>query len=167
MTSVLKYSKSSNSEELISQFEELLCNKWNEAMGRGLFRYSVDNIDTKQLDGEYSFLVSMNTGRLNNRRPPQKFTSVCQLPSPGDFNFTKVKPDEILFDVVNLDNDDIKGSVLINVSPFLQYNSLIIPNVKAVLAQMVTYNGLLFAIEFLMLNSKLKIFFNSMWAMLP
>ena len=161
MTSVVKYSKTSNSD-FAGKFEQRLCSKWNEAMKAGLFLYQVDDIETKVLNGKYKFTISLNTGRFNKRCNLQKFSKVHQVPSPSDFNFTKVSSNEVLFDIINAENPNLNGRVLINISPTLLYNSLIVPNVESRSPQMITYNGLLLVIDVLMMNSKGKIFFSSM-----
>ena len=56
MTSVVKYSKTSNSE-FSTKFEERLCSKWDEVMKAGLFLYQVDDIETKVINGKYRFTI--------------------------------------------------------------------------------------------------------------
>jgi hypothetical protein len=66
------------------------------------------------------------------------------------FNFMKISPDEILFDIGNGDGNDI---VAVNVSPILWGHSLFVSKCLSGLTQQVTLCSFKKAIEIILLSS--------------
>ena len=65
----------------------------------------------------------MNVKRATDRRPPQPMKNVNQPFDDTKFNFNKVKPEEILFSLVNESNPSSadNNKIIINVS-FTSYS---------------------------------------------
>jgi hypothetical protein len=98
------------------QFEKIICRGWDEAMQKGVFRYSLDDMKTRRLPGKEGYILQVRLGillrgeripilsivpQLNlkrgiERRKPEFITGLDQPYDPSKFNFTKVKPDEII-----------------------------------------------------------------------
>lgn len=70
--------------------------------------------------------------------------------SSTDFNFTKLKQPEILFDIGNGDGNDI---VAINISPLEQCHSLLITERSKCLPQIMTKYSLRKAVELYLLSN--------------
>ncbi|KAJ1180072.1 hypothetical protein NDU88_005296 [Pleurodeles waltl] len=68
-------------------------------MKLGLFRYNLGNIKTRILPGVFEFVAQLNIERGLERRKPQDIQSVQQSFDPHQFNFNKIKPEEILFQI--------------------------------------------------------------------
>ncbi|KAL5110241.1 GDP-D-glucose phosphorylase 1 [Taenia crassiceps] len=73
--------------------------------------------------------------RFTNRRVPSYFSAVDEPCSMDDFNFTKVKSSEELFQISFQNLDDCFGLIVANASPFMIGHSLIVPNPGELLNQ--------------------------------
>ncbi|GAB6020531.1 hypothetical protein CHUAL_003214 [Chamberlinius hualienensis] len=168
-----------------SKFDEFLCKRWDEAQQAGHFRYKLEELDTKILDGKYHFVAQLNVKRASDRRKPQHIASVSQPFNHEDFNFTKVVDHEILFEIRKIDGspsqhgqenavvdksakDNVKTShkMLINVSPLEYGNSLFVPYVYSCFPQVLTLESICMAIELVLCSSNkgFRAGFNSLCA---
>ncbi|XP_029430422.1 GDP-D-glucose phosphorylase 1 [Rhinatrema bivittatum] len=80
----------------LSRFDWALQSKWKEKMRKGLFRYPLEKLQTCILPGSVQFVAQLNIQRGTERRKPQDIQSVGQRFDPQQFNFNKIKPEEIL-----------------------------------------------------------------------
>lgn len=64
-------------------------------MLRGTFRYDLSGVTTRQIPGEFGFIVQQNPKRFTHRRPPMNMASLRENFDPSCFNFNKVTPDEV------------------------------------------------------------------------
>ncbi|XP_042209346.1 GDP-D-glucose phosphorylase 1-like isoform X2 [Homarus americanus] len=87
---------SEHGQVLRSAFDSLLLEKWKVAKEADLFNYQVDDVETKILPGRFEFVAQMNANRKTMRRKPQNMLHILQPFDPEKFNFTKIKPEEIL-----------------------------------------------------------------------
>uniref|UniRef100_A0A2C9LAB3 GDP-D-glucose phosphorylase 1 n=1 Tax=Biomphalaria glabrata TaxID=6526 RepID=A0A2C9LAB3_BIOGL len=85
----------------LSRFDLELRKRWDIAMNDGVFRYNIGHIVTRILPGPKHYVAQLNTLRARERRRPQEITSVHQQFNPEDFNFTRVQPKEVIFNLVN------------------------------------------------------------------
>ncbi|CAL1529423.1 unnamed protein product [Lymnaea stagnalis] len=102
------------SPQQLSKFDLELHKRWDHAMATGVFRYNIDHIVTRILPGPKHYVGQLNTLRATERRKPQEITSVCQPFNPNAFNFTWVKPEEVVFNLRNtttLGKKQVRGSV--------------------------------------------------------
>ncbi|XP_030046294.1 GDP-D-glucose phosphorylase 1 [Microcaecilia unicolor] len=81
----------------LSRFDLALWSNWKEKMRKGLFRYPLEKLQTRILPGSVQFVAQLNIQRGIERRKPQDIQSVQQRFDPHQFNFNKIKPEEILF----------------------------------------------------------------------
>nr|XP_033775546.1 GDP-D-glucose phosphorylase 1 [Geotrypetes seraphini] len=82
---------------LLSRFDLALQSNWKEKMRNGLFRYPLKKLQTRILPGSVQFVAQLNIQRGIERRKPQDIQSVQQRFDPHQFNFNKIKMEEILF----------------------------------------------------------------------
>ncbi|KAJ2945147.1 hypothetical protein O0L34_g9207 [Tuta absoluta] len=149
-----------------NNFIELLKYKWDELHNHtDAFRYKIDNLQERLVDGKY--LIQLNPNRGTKRRTPEKIENVCQPFDNEKFNFTKVSTEEILFDLFQEGNESHLHSVIVNVSPITRYHSLICPSLSKCLPQVVTQASLelVLNIMFFSQNRDLRIGFNSLCAL--
>ncbi|XP_014484067.1 PREDICTED: GDP-D-glucose phosphorylase 1 [Dinoponera quadriceps] len=148
-------------EKTEAPFDDILRRKWQQAEEAKLFRYALNIKDCKILNGRYKFLAQFNPERAKRRRVPEMITSMSQPFNLEDFNFTKLKQSEILFDIGN--SDDI---VAINDSPVAQYHCLFITERSKCLPQVITEYSLHKAVELCLLSNScsLRVAFNSLCA---
>lgn len=92
----------------------------------------------------------MNLDRAQNRRTPENITSMHTPFDEKRFNFTKINPREILFDV---DCGDGNNVIAVNVSPIEYGHCLFLPERLKCLPQKVTEFSLLKIIELFLLSS--------------
>lgn len=88
----------------------------------------------------------MNKDRTTNRRKPQKIISVTPEFNASEFNFNKVNPDELLFNVT-YENEVV--TFLVNNSPLTSYHTLLCPSLSDNHSQILTKSSISFAIRFL------------------
>ncbi|RLU16578.1 hypothetical protein DMN91_010646 [Ooceraea biroi] len=150
-------------DETESSLDRILRRTWQRAEEAKLFRYTLNIRSCKTLRGKYRFLAQLNPDRALHRRKPQSITSMLQPFSPMGFNFTKLTPQETLFDVGNGDGNDV---VAINASPLEQGHSLLLTERFKCLPQVVTEHSLRKAIELCLLSGSryLRFAFNSLCA---
>lgn len=79
-----------------SRFDRALLEGWNDRMERGLFRYRLGPLPTRVLPGPMRLVAQLNAQRGTERRPPQAVRSLRQPFDPGAFNFTRLRPAEVL-----------------------------------------------------------------------
>ncbi|KAM5292907.1 GDP-D-glucose phosphorylase 1 [Ctenodactylus gundi] len=116
----------------LSRFDSALCSAWRQRMELGLFRYQLGDLKTHTLPGTVGFVAQLNVERGQQRRCPQHIMSVRQAFDPQQFNFTKIRPGEVLF---RLHRDPLAPSalpqenifVVINVSPLEWGHVLLLP----------------------------------------
>lgn len=119
-----------------TDFDKQLHVKWTSAPTW----YDLDDLTSRQLTGRFGFVVQLNAKRDTLRRPPDTIQDIRQPFDEEKFNFTKVGGDEILL----RRNEDV---VAVNVSPIEDCHSLVIPKVNDRLPQILTRDGLNFALD--------------------
>ncbi|CAG7833865.1 unnamed protein product [Allacma fusca] len=164
------------------KFDMLLSNLWDSAQEKGLFRYKFKKLPSKVLPGKYQFFTQLNPDRAEKRREPEVIESLHQPFSESQFNFHKVRPQEILLQLkpwwstkacgssktvcmvppdINkpsllshdeLLSDESDHKILINVSPFEYGNVLLVPFINSNHPQLITREGLRLALELLLLS---------------
>ncbi|XP_073954327.1 GDP-D-glucose phosphorylase 1 isoform X2 [Choristoneura fumiferana] len=159
---------SENAEETINidspNFLQLLKIRWDEVYSEpDVFRYKINNLREKIID--YKYILLLNKDRGFKRRTPEFIADIRQPFDSEKFNFSKVSPKEILFEMRKTDSNNIH-TFLVNVSPISQYHTLLCPSVNLCLPQVVTEDSLKLAIEvkFLAQDRNLKLGFNSLCA---
>ncbi|KAE8618134.1 hypothetical protein XENTR_v10009281 [Xenopus tropicalis] len=102
----------------LSPFDKALQSKWEEKMNEGLFRYPLRNVQTKILPGSVSYVAQLNIQRSINRRKPEDIWSVQQKFNPNQFNYNKIKSEEIVFQMIrseaehSVDSHIVQGSMV-------------------------------------------------------
>lgn len=96
-----------------SEFSLKLENAWLLKKKHNYFRYDLKIINSRMLEGEYGFLLQLNTDRAVNRRTPEVITNVNQPFSIDAFNFTKAKQEEIMFFFSKSDRFDDNGYMIV------------------------------------------------------
>lgn len=146
-----------------SEFDEALQESWEGAKDGGHFRYDLGDLTSRVLPGDYGFVAQLNTKRATHRRRPQEMRSVAQPFNPNNFNFTRVKPGEILMEISRTDTtrmvdsgdkDSSKHVIVINVSPLEYCSILLVPNINLHLPQALTREALEVGIEMILLSAK-------------
>ncbi|XP_019631043.1 PREDICTED: GDP-D-glucose phosphorylase 1-like isoform X1 [Branchiostoma belcheri] len=186
------WEKFSRSKVKFNKFDEELCRRWDEAMEAGMFRYKLDSLQTKILPGPLRFVAQLNVKRAQERRAPQNIIGMNHPFDPKKFNFTKIKPGEVVFELCpqrdsspqengTMDTHDrttsdetpaskrVKKSahmVIINVSPLEYGNILMVPSLQDCLPQVLTEEALLLAMEMTLLSKHqgFRMGFNSLCA---
>ncbi|XP_060079584.1 GDP-D-glucose phosphorylase 1-like [Ylistrum balloti] len=177
----------------LSEFDKLLRGKWDECMKNGHFRYHLDKVETKIIPGEKRYVAQLNVKRATERRKPQEITIVNQPFNLNLFNFSRIKPDEVLFlldrktesppDTTSVegemcdDTEDDAGKqcviqdkpqnlVIINISPLEYGHVLLVPDVYSFKPQMLTESAIQLAMETLLLSGHhgFRLGFNSLCA---
>lgn len=157
-----------------SKFDLLLRQKWDQAMRDGHFRYQLDKVETKIIPGKKKYVAQLNVKRATERRKPQEITIVKQQFDAKQFNFTKIKSEEILFELdkvasnslCNGENLKRRTLVIVNVSPLEYGHILIVPDIDAFFPQILTQFAIKTALECMLLSSHrgFKVGFNSLCA---
>lgn len=168
----------------LSRFDRCLCEEWDKAVEAGHFRYKLD-IEETRIIGSKNYVAQLNVKRAQERRKPDSINTVNQPFSPATFNFTKIKPAEILFELVKEENDPQQlcngkavGStsvddtskerhlVIINVSPLEYGHVLLVPDVDACLPQILTEHSIKLSLEMMLLSKHrgFRVGFNSLCA---
>lgn len=153
----------------LSPFDSALCSAWRQRMELGLFRYCLGELQTQTLPGAMGFVAQLNVERGVQRRPPQNISSVKQAFDPKQFNFTKIRPGEILFRLRRkpdlpgvLAQEDIL--VMINVSPLEWGHVLLVPEPARGLPQRLLPGALRAGLDAVLLSSHpgFRVGFNSL-----
>lgn len=161
----------------LSEFDKQLRRSWDEKMKNGHFRYHLDKVETKIIPGSLRYVAQLNVKRATERRPPQNITIVNQKFDEKLFNFTKVKEEEIIFDLKKVGakkeltnghtEDDKRNVIMVNVSPLEYGHILIVPDINAYNPQLVTEYSFKLSLECLLLSKHkgFRVGFNSLCAM--
>uniref|UniRef100_A0A3B1IQ90 GDP-D-glucose phosphorylase 1 n=1 Tax=Astyanax mexicanus TaxID=7994 RepID=A0A3B1IQ90_ASTMX len=168
-----------------SKFDLTLRSGWKEKMSRGLFRYHLGELETRLLPGEGDYVAQLNIQRGIERRKPQEILSIKQNFDPKLFNFNKINPEEVLFEMCSCGADpgsDDKGKsaetchqnglttgscmVIINVSPLELGHSLLVPEPAQCHPQILTPLAVQVGIDsvFLSADPGYRVGFNSLGA---
>ncbi|KAL0824495.1 hypothetical protein Bca101_048172 [Brassica carinata] len=103
------------------------------------------------IPGKYGFIAQLNEARHLKKRPTEfRVDQVLQPFDANKFNFTKVSPEELLFQFeanMPLDADNSPRVVAINVSPIEYGHVLLIPQVFDCLPQRIDHKSLLLALH--------------------
>ena len=68
----------------------------DEAMqGGGVFRYTLDGVTTRILDGRYGLVAQRNPKRFSHRRKPGDMQTLTQSFNHTQFNFNKIRKEEV------------------------------------------------------------------------
>uniref|UniRef100_A0A0N4ZSA0 GDP-D-glucose phosphorylase 1 n=1 Tax=Parastrongyloides trichosuri TaxID=131310 RepID=A0A0N4ZSA0_PARTI len=145
----ISFNLNNESEEKRNLFEILL-SKWENSKKYNVFNYSLNYRGLK-------------------RRKPLRFRALDEPFCPYRFNFTKLKPFEVLIylgckDRIDEDYSIEQNIIAINASPIERGHSLIIPSVNKKLPQIITPQAIRMATEImLMINDRdVHILYNSL-----
>ncbi|XP_054858968.1 GDP-D-glucose phosphorylase 1 [Eublepharis macularius] len=159
--------QSSNSP---SPFDRILQQGWKDRQEQGLFRYHLGDLQTRILPGKAGFVAQLNIRRGSDRRPPQEIQSVQQRFDRQQFNFTQIRPAEILFALARCcpapGSHPASVLVVINVSPLEFGHVLLLPEPALCLPQVLTPEVLHFGLDAVLLSAHpgFRIGFNSLGA---
>ncbi|XP_065647788.1 GDP-D-glucose phosphorylase 1 isoform X3 [Hydra vulgaris] len=169
MIKELNFVYSSSDKKTKSEFDDYLCNLWEKAMSAGYFWYKLDHIQQRCLGGTYNICAQLNENRFANRRPPQSATNVVMPFDNEKFNFTKIHPREILFELKSEDKVEIEKSdlIIINVSPIDYGHVLLVPDSKSGMPQVINQYGIVKATQLCLLSTDKRfcIGYNSLCAL--
>lgn len=148
-----------------SRFDRALRAAWRQRMELGLFRYRLGELQTRTLPGRAGLVAQLNAARGAQRRRPQDIQSVGQAFDPRQFNFTKVRPGEVLFRLRRRPDpppEDVL--VLINVSPLEWGHVLLVPEPARGLPQRLRPGALRAGLEAVLLSAHpgFRVGFNSL-----
>ncbi|XP_077119645.1 GDP-D-glucose phosphorylase 1 [Ranitomeya variabilis] len=171
-------------KSFISDFDRVLQSRWVEKMEQGLFRYPLWSLETKILPGSVKYVAQLNVKRGIERRKPQDIKSIQEKFNPSQFNFNRMKHEEILFQMVRSEEvstgaptarDPNSGFslpgrrhsrtlVVINVSPLEFGHVLFIPDPSLCLTQILTPDLTLLGLESILLSGHpgFRVGFNSL-----
>ncbi|XP_018427284.1 PREDICTED: GDP-D-glucose phosphorylase 1 [Nanorana parkeri] len=170
-----------DNQDFLSAFDKALRCKWAEKMEQGLFRYPLWSLQTRILPGRVKYVAQLNIKRGIERRKPQDIRSIQEKFNPSQFNFSKIRSEETLFEMVRsppgkaAENEDAclqnnhvvpdrfvdsrlkKGwhsrtLVVINVSPLEFGHVLFIPEPTLCLNQILIPDLALFGMESILLS---------------
>lgn len=158
-----------------TKFDTTLQAGWTDRMDRGLFRYNLGDLQTRILPGQHGFVAQLNIQRGIERRKPQEILSIQQEFNAKQFNFNKINPEEIMFEMVKgTEGENERGQqhppskmvVLINVSPLEFGHCLFVPDPSKCLPQVLTTHTIQVGIESVLLSSDpgFRVGFNSLGA---
>ncbi|KAH7730040.1 hypothetical protein AAVH_02528 [Aphelenchoides avenae] len=149
-------------------FKNQLLRPWDAAKSRKVFNYDL-NCMYKLLEGQYNFSIQLNVERGTLRRKPMRFQNIRQPFNHLRWNFTKLKPDEILYLLRCLDKpytDDVLDThvLCVNASPLERGHSLVVPSVGKCLPQVLTETALRLATDLMLLveDDNFHLLFNSL-----
>lgn len=156
-----------------SRFDSAIQIGWTDRMERGLFRYRLEDLQTRVLPGPCGFVAQLNVKRGKERRKPQEILSIQQDFNAKQFNFNMVNPDEIIFEMMKESEDGheigslpCKTVVLVNVSPLEFGHCLFVPDPARCFPQILTRPAIQVGIESVLLSSDpaFRVGFNSLGA---
>ncbi|NXD83938.1 GDPP1 phosphorylase, partial [Halcyon senegalensis] len=143
-----------------SRFDRALLERWDDRMERGLFRYRLGPLPTRVLPGPLRLVAQLNVQRGTERRPPQPVHSLRQPFDPAAFNFTRLRPGEVLLRLRRAAGGGRDGPaapdpllVAINVSPLERGHVLLLPEPGRGLPQALTAPALLGGLEAALLSA--------------
>nr|XP_046249163.1 GDP-D-glucose phosphorylase 1 [Scatophagus argus] len=158
-----------------SNFDTTIQVGWTDRMDRGLFRYHLGDLQTRILPGPHGFVAQLNIQRGVERRKPQEILSIQQEFNAKQFNFNKINPQEVIFEMIK----DTEGGdenrqlhepcrmvVLVNVSPLEFGHCLFVPDPSRCFQQVLTTFAIQVGIETVLLSSDpgFRVGFNSLGA---
>ncbi|XP_040019679.1 GDP-D-glucose phosphorylase 1 [Gasterosteus aculeatus] len=158
-----------------TEFDRTIRAGWTDRMKAGLFRYHLGDLQTRILPGPHGYVAQLNIERGIERRKPQEILSIQQEFNGEQFNFNKINPEEILFEMIKeVEGGSEKGPlhepcrmvVLVNVSPLEFGHCLLVPDPSGCLPQVVTSFAIRVGIESVLLSSDpgFRVGFNSLGA---
>lgn len=161
-----------------TKFDTTIQAGWTDRMDRGLFRYHLGDLQTRILPGPRGFVAQLNIQRGLERRKPQEILSIQQEFNAVQFNFNKINPDEIIFEMTKDTEGDTALSdngqfpqpsrmvVLVNVSPLEFGHCLFVPEPSRCFPQILTKFAIRVGIESVLLSSDpgFRVGFNSLGA---
>ncbi|KAF2361865.1 Chromatid cohesion factor MAU2 [Trinorchestia longiramus] len=151
-----------------SRFDDLLLQRWREASAAGALNYHVHEVLTKILPGKYGIVAQLNPARAMKRRKPLPFTKVDEPFDAKGFNFTKIKSNELLFNIhLSLSSGEkVEGSLIVNAAPICPSHSLLLPSVVSCQPQVIDRQGFLLAVSTVLLSNlrSFRVGFNSLCA---
>lgn len=157
----------------LSKFDETIHDNWKERMDRGLFRYRLGDLPTRIIPGQHGYVAQLNVERATEKRKPQEILNIQQEFNAKQFNFNKVNPEEIIFEMTKENGGNGKGQdqpgkmvVLINVSPLGFGHCLFVPDPSLCYPQVLTKFAIQTGIESVLLSSDpgFRVGFNSLGA---
>ncbi|XP_075570654.1 GDP-D-glucose phosphorylase 1 [Pelecanus crispus] len=138
----------------LSRFDRALLEGWSDRMERGLFRYRLGPLPTRVLPGPMRLVAQLNVQRGTERRPPQAVHSLRQPFDPQAFNFTRLRPGEVL---LRLRRAGPAAPALllvaINASPLERGHVLLLPEPARGLPQALTAPALRGGLEAVLLSA--------------
>lgn len=148
-----------------TRFDTMLQAGWRDRVDRGLFRYNLGDLQTRILPGPHRFVAQLNPLRATQRRQPQEILSIRQEFSSELFNFNKVKPEEVVLELVK-DSESSRVVVLVNVSPLEFGHCLLVPDPSRCLPQVLTRSAVQAGMESVLLSGDpaFRVGFNSLGA---
>ncbi|NXJ85046.1 GDPP1 phosphorylase, partial [Trogon melanurus] len=135
-----------------SRFDRALLSGWDDRMERGLFRYRLGPLPTRVLPGSLGLVVQLNAERGTQRRPPQPMLSLRQPFDPTAFNFTRLRPGELLLRLRGPAGADVLLAA-INASPLERGHVLLMPEPGRRLPQALTAPVLRAGLEAVLLSA--------------
>ncbi|KAL6106980.1 gdpgp1 [Pungitius sinensis] len=158
-----------------TKFDTTIQAGWTDRMKAGLFRYHLGDLQTRILPGPYGYVAQLNIERGLERRKPQEILSIQQEFNAEQFNFNKINPEEILFEMIKgVEGGSEKGQlhepcrmvVLVNVSPLEFGHCLFVPHPSGCFPQVMTSFAIQVGIESVLLSSDpgFRVGFNSLGA---
>ncbi|XP_077423311.1 GDP-D-glucose phosphorylase 1 [Vanacampus margaritifer] len=156
-----------------SRFDSAIQDGWTDRMEKGVLRYHLGDLQTRILPGPCGFVAQLNVKRGMERRKPQEILSIQQNFNTKQFNFNKVNPDEIIFEMIKESEEEheiahqpYKTVVLVNVSPLEFGHCLFVPDPAHCSPQLLTRLAIQAGIESVLLSSDpaFRVGFNSLGA---
>ncbi|XP_075287425.1 GDP-D-glucose phosphorylase 1 [Opisthocomus hoazin] len=136
-----------------SRFDRALLAAWSDRMERGFFRYRLGPLPARLLPGPMRLVAQLNVQRGAQRRPPQSITSLRQPFDPRAFNFTRLRPGELLLRLRRAAGPPAPLLVAINASPLERGHVLLLPEPARGLPQALTAAGLRAGMEAVLLSA--------------
>lgn len=161
-----KFDASDLIEKSNLNFDDLLEQTWTDAERNGVLKFKFsESVRKRSLDGNYRFYCYLNSNRLTMKRKAQVMDKIKVSMNHDEFNFTKIKEDEKLFDFVikgiestvdqhatndqcngHRDERRIKGTIIVNNAPIEHCSSLLVVELDRCLPQVYYKESLLLAL---------------------
>ncbi|XP_052127598.1 GDP-D-glucose phosphorylase 1 isoform X2 [Frankliniella occidentalis] len=152
----------------LSSFDNKLLSEWAKAVKSGYFRYALNIQGSVVLPGKWKFFKELNIERGEKVRKPQEFYSVNEPFNKDLFNFTRMKKEEIIFEIQMVEAEDHlferDDYMAINVSPISEGHCLVLPSIKKMYPQSLTLNSIEMGLGLLLRSSSpsFRVAFNSL-----